>query len=321
MSLKKVLALLLALVMVFCLGAGALADDAEEDEPAEKIKVGFSSAAFSDEWCHNLAMAFEELAESEYPMIEATVLDGNIDAEKQTNTIEALQQQGMDYIAVQPLPGVEPALVALNEADIPVICVDMVPTSDELIYTQVGVDEAEFGRLQAEKLAEVLPEDGTVCIVMNQLGSNSQINRTRGFEEKIAELRPDVTILDEQPSDSKTDKAMNLVEDWLQRFGEDGVNAIVSQSAMSTQGIVESLRAHDLLGKVYVAGQDFPQPTGTEWLESGATYVDVFYDYNALVRGVYDTILAYENDGTEFPEQVMITPSVWTKENAADFGK
>ena len=43
---------------------------------------------------------------------------------------------------------------------------------------------------------------------MNQLGTNSQINRTRGFEEKIAELRPDVTIIDEQPADSKTDKAL-----------------------------------------------------------------------------------------------------------------
>lgn len=156
---------------------------------------------------------------------------------------------------------------------------------------------------------------------MNQLGSNSQINRTRGFEEKIAELRPDVTIIDEQPADSKTDKAMNLVEDWLQRFGADGINAIVCQSAMTVQGVVEALRAHDLLGKIYVAAQDFTQPSGTEWLETGATYVDVFYDYNALAKGVYDTILDHEKNGTDLPAQVMINPSVWTKENASEFGK
>lgn len=197
----------------------------------------------------------------------------------------------------------------------------MVPTSDTLVWTQVGVDEAEFGRLQAEALAEVLPENGTVCIAMNQLGSNSQINRTRGFEEKIAELRPDVTIIDEQAADSKTDKAMNLVEDWLQRFGADGIDAIVCQSAMTVQGVVEALRAHDLLGEIYVAAQDFTQPAGTEWLESGATYVDVFYDYYALVRGVYDTILNHETNGTELPNQVMIEPSVWTKENASEFGQ
>ena len=156
---------------------------------------------------------------------------------------------------------------------------------------------------------------------MNQLGTNSQINRTRGFEEKIAELRPDVTIIDEQPADSKTDKAMNLVEDWLQRFSADGINAIVCQSAMTVQGVVEALRAHNLLGKIYVAAQDFTQPSGTEWLETGATYVDVFYDYNALAKGVYDTILDHEKNGVDLPEQVMINPSVWTKENASEFGK
>lgn len=336
MSLKKILALLLAMAMMFSLaacGSGSSetaeddstvqSDDAESSgtEDSGKIKVGFCSAAFSDEWCHNLAMAFEELAEAEYPEIEVTVVDGNLEAEKQINAIQSLMQQDLDYIAVQPLPGVEPVLQEIVTSGVPLFCVDMVPTSDTLVWTQVGVDEAEFGRLQAEKLAEVLPENGTVCIAMNQLGSNSQINRTRGFEEKIAELRPDVTIIDEQAADSKTDKAMNLVEDWLQRFGTDGIDAIVCQSAMTVQGVVESLRAHGLLGEIYVAAQDFTQPAGTEWLESGATYVDVFYDYYALVRGVYDTIMDYETNGTELPEQVMIEPSVWTKENASEFGK
>lgn len=328
MSLKKFPALLLAMAMMLSLAAcssdsGNVTDEenSTSEEKSDKIKVGFCSITFSDEWCHNLAMAFEELAESEYPEIEVTVLDGNASAEKQINTIQAMMQQGMDYIAVQPIPGIEPTLQEIVNAGIPLFCVDTVPTSDTLVWTQVGVDEAEFGRLQAEKLAEVLPENGTVCMAMNQLGVNSQINRTRGFEEKIAELRPDVTIIDKQAADSKTEKAMNLVEDWLQRFGADGIDAIVCQSAMTVQGVVEALRAHDLIGKIYVAAQDFTQPAGTEWLETGATYVDVFYDYYALTRGVYDTIMDHETNGTEFPEQVMIEPSVWTKENASEFGQ
>ena len=35
----------------------------------------------------------------------------------------------------------------------------------------------------------------------------------------------------------------------------------------------------------------------------------------------YDTILDHEKNGTDLPEQVMINPSVWTKENASEFGK
>lgn len=49
--------------------------------------------------------------------------------------------------------------------------------------------------------------------------------------------------------------------------------------------------------------------------------MDVFYDYNALAKGVYDTILDHEKNGVDLPEQVMINPSVWTKENASEFGK
>ena len=164
MSLKKALATLLATVMMLSLvscgsksneeAPGDASKPTESAESSGKIKVGFSS--------HNLALAFENLTATEYPEIEATVLDGNIDAEKQINTIQSLMQQGMDYIAVQPLPGTEPALQEVVDAGVPLFCVDMVPTSDTLVWTQVGVDEAEFGRLQAEKLAEVLPENGTV---------------------------------------------------------------------------------------------------------------------------------------------------------------
>jgi len=112
---------------------------------------------------------------------------------------------------------------------------------------------------------------------------------------------------------------MNLVEDWIQRFGEDGISAIVSQSQMSTQGIIEALRAHDLVGKVLVASVDCPTPAGGDWLAEGATVVDVFYDYEALVRGVYDTILSYENDGVALPESIAISPLAVTIDNAADF--
>lgn len=129
MSLKKALATLLATVMMLSLvSCGSKSneeapDDAskptESAESSGKIKVGFSSAAFSDEWCHNLALAFENLTATEYPEIEATVLDGNIDAEKQINTIQSLMQQGMDYIAVQPLPGTEPALQEVVDAGVP----------------------------------------------------------------------------------------------------------------------------------------------------------------------------------------------------------
>ncbi len=314
MSKKNLVVLFLAVVML--LGVCAASVNADDD----KIKVGFVSATFADEWCHNLALAFENFAGTDYPEIEVTVLDGNADPSVQINVIEALLQQDMDYIVVHPMPGAEPGLLMIQDAGIPVICVDMVPNAEGLVWTQVGVDEAEFGRLQAAALAEVLPENGTVGIAMNQLGMNSQIYRTAGFEEKIAELRPDVKIIDKQPVDSKTDKAMNLVEDWLQRFGSDGINAIVCQSAMGVQGVVEALKAHDLTGKIYVAAQDFTQPSGTEWLKNGETIVDVFYDYNALARGTYDTIMAHEA-GEEMPEQVMITPSVWTIDNCEEFGK
>lgn len=95
MSLKKALATLLATVMMLSLvscgsksneeAPGDASKPTESAESSGKIKVGFSSAAFSDEWCHNLALAFENLTATEYPEIEATVLDGNIDAEKQIN--------------------------------------------------------------------------------------------------------------------------------------------------------------------------------------------------------------------------------------------
>lgn len=82
MSLKKVFALLLTLAMVLSLAAcgskeetpvepsGDAVSDTPTEEGSGKIRVGFVSATFADEWCHNLAMAMENLASTEYPELK-----------------------------------------------------------------------------------------------------------------------------------------------------------------------------------------------------------------------------------------------------------
>jgi len=308
---KRVLSLLMVLVMCVTLGGcsgqkqgadspakadantdtGAeTAQETKEEAEKETFTVGFASITLGDSYCKALADAIEKYA-AEAGM-DCTVLDGQVDATKQIEALDTFYNKKVDLVMVQPIPGVESALVKFNEAGIPVLFVNSYPTITdefELDYAYVGSKETEAGEEQAKYLAENLPENAKVCIVLNQLGFTNTEARRNGFVDKMAELRPDVSILAEQTGDSETNKTMSVVEDWLQLYGEDGIDAIVSACNASTIGIVEVLKMHELCGKIMVAGIDCLSPYGPDNLKAGNVAVDVFQNPDEQARIAIET--------------------------------
>ncbi len=297
----------------------AAEEESADNEAAKTFTIGYSALTLGDSYCKALADAIEKYAKE--MGMECTVLDGQVDATKQMETIDTFYNKKVDLVIVQPIPGVESSLVKFNESGTPVLFVNSYPTITEefeLSYSYVGSRETEAGEEQAKYLAEVLPENATVCVVLNALGFTNTESRRNGFVDKMNELRPDVQVIAEQTGDSDTNKTMSVIEDWLQLYGEDGINAIVSGCNASTIGIVEVLKSHDLCGKILVAGIDCLSPYGPDNLTAGNVAVDIFQNPDEQARIAIETALKLL-EGEAVEEETWVKWEPVTAENAKDY--
>lgn len=301
------------------------AENTESNAPADKKwKLGYSSIAFFDEGCKKMADGFTDHA-SEFPEFDITVLDGNSDINTQMENLDAFWTDDVDAVAIQAYPGIEANLKKFYEAGKPIIFVDFYPviTDDikDMEWYYVGTGDYQMGCVQAEYLAEVLPENGKVCEVIINVGQKNAIDRMNGLHETLAKLRPDVEIIDTQPGLVDTTTTMNVVEDWLQRFGEDGIDAITSQSVASTAGIIEVLKSHNLTEDIFVVSSDETPETAKEWITNGWLDATAYFDLQDLSVKAMEIARDCLNGNPPEQKEFLMERKVYTLDNLDQYGK
>ncbi len=329
-KLLKALSAGLAATMLFaaCAGGGASSSGAAAsggaassgaDKGGDKYKIGYVSAAFSDEYCKRLADAFEACSNDE---VEVTALDGNLDVATIISCVETFKTQGVDALIVQPLGNAPDACTWCNEEDVPLVFCNIKPqlsdTTKDLEYVYVGSSEEAIGAQLAEAMASGLPEGEkdvyNVCHAMLALGQDNQIYRQKGFTEWLAANRPDINILDEQAYKTEaTAEAMNITEDWIQRFGVDGIDAIATQGSTITIGVLESVKNHNATDKIKVCGISVP-PT-MDWIVDGTAYSDLYQDPTVEATKSVDAALKMLKGETitfDYPEENWIDVAMTT---------
>lgn len=277
----------------------------------EKYTIGFVSATFSDDYCKRLADAFVACSDN-YTDVEVKALNGNGDVAQIISAVETFKTQGVDALIVQAIGNVPDACAWCNEQDVPLVFVNIKPQLSDSIkdlkYYYVGSSEEKIGAQEAEALAAGLDQGAKVCLLMLPLGQDNQVYRTKGFEDWFAKNRPDVKIIDKQAGQSTdTAQAISISEDWIQRFGIDGIDAIADQTNMATIGLIQVLKSHDAVGKIKIAGIGCPPVDGFNWVADGSVYCDLYQNPMSeaaaavdaaykMIKGQEDQIEADENN-------------------------
>ncbi len=148
-----------------------------------------------------------------------------------------------------------------TEAGIPIADIDGNVTVDDaraaglkLAFT-VGSDNYKIGALAAEHLKKIMPrEDFSVLVIKGLAGSIVSENRTKGFLEKLKEVSPKAQVVAALSADWDRLKAMNIVQDTLQRVPE--LDSVFSTSDVMSMGIVEALRLSKREGKTLLISVD-----------------------------------------------------------------
>ena len=287
---KKLIALLLALVMVIGLvacgekapAADAPAADAPADAPAEgKLHIFMSAAYYTAPYGSPLMGAIQEKGEA--MGYEVTIVDGEVNADKQLTQFKTAVADGYDALVYWPgdSASTPPVVEYLNSTGLPWVVVNTVPLPE--LYDQctiIASDELQIGRELGKLIVKYYEENGSeplnIAYIEGDSGSSYTINLTAGIHEVIDEYA-DIKILNEAMySNFDPAQAMTIMEDLITKFGND-IDLVVTQDGGMFQGAYNAIQAAGKLGEygIICQGQDL---IVKDKLLSGELYASVAQD-------------------------------------------
>lgn len=242
-----------------------------------------------------------------FPNISYIIGNGDGDPMTQSEVIDDYIAKGIDVLVVDPVEkeAMVPAIERVKSAGIPVICVDRyVPTEVNLI---IKADDVKIGEKAGEYLVEFLDGKGKVIEIQGAPSASNTNDRHEGFKKAIAGT--EIEVIAEPYADFLQATALSVMEDLLQRYANEKIDAIYSQSDVMTMGIIQALKATGR--KIPIISID-AQETGLDAVESGDIQAVVAYPI-PMPAGVFAGAKALKNE--ELPTYVELECPVITKEN------
>ncbi len=273
---KKLLALILALVLV--LGLAACGGE-KESEGSKRIFM--SAGYYTAPYGAPLMAAIE--AQAKALGYEINIVDGEGNADKQLTQIKTAVADGYDGIIYWPADAAStpPVVEYLNESKVPFIIVNTLP--DDSVTDQchiVASDEVQIGRELGKLIVKYYEEKAyetmNIAYIEGDSGSSYTIHLTEGINEVIKDY-PGIKILNE-PVYCNFDPtlAMTIMEDLITKYGDE-IDLVVTQDGGMFQGAYNAIQAAGKLGQygIICQGQDL---IVKEKLQSDELYASVAQD-------------------------------------------
>jgi inositol transport system substrate-binding protein len=317
MLFKKVNLFLLLVMLLGVLSAcGAPAAAPTGASGNKSIKIGVSMK-FDDLWLTTLRDAMTKYAASQ-PGVELIMVDSKEDVATQLGQVENFVAQKVDAIVLIPAntDAADPMTKAAQDAGIPLVYVNRIPSNLPAGVTYVGSESIQAGIMQAEWIAKKLNGKGNVVIMNGDLAQEAAQKRTEGEKQVFAKY-PDIHIIKEDTANWSRDQGLALMENWLSTG--DQIDAVASNNDEMAIGALSAIEAAGKLGKIIVGGVD-ASPDALAEMDKGRLNVTVFQ--NAVGQGEGGIKAAIAVARGEKVDQITWVPFVLvTPENYKDFMK
>ncbi len=173
----------------------------------------------------------------------------------QVKVIEDLIARKVDGIAISALDdaGLVPVIDDAIKAGIKVITFDA-PAPSSAALTYIGTDNKTAGFEAGKKMAEIMGKKGKIVILQGGLGAANLNLRTQGFKEAMAQVAPDIKILEVVDVQGDFAVAVNKTEAILQTYPD--LSAIFAVSAEGAPAAAGVIKQQGKAGKVLIGGFD-----------------------------------------------------------------
>lgn len=307
---KKMVACVLALTLCLCLASGAL---------AEGYKVALVNYSVGNSWRAQMVAEFEAEAkrlQSEGVISEYYITNSNDDISKEISDVDDMITKGVDAIVITAASptALAPVVEEATEAGIKVVSFDNVVDTDMQVAT-VGINEKEFGKINAEFLVEKLGGKGKIIVLNGIAGTATDALRWQGAEEVFANY-PDIEILGSANADWDYAKGKAAVESMLSAYPQ--IDGVWSQGGAMTQGAIDAFLA---AGRPLVPmGGEGNNGMIRAWVENRDNGLSCIAPSNPTYTSAEALrVVIKALNGEEVPSNVVMDMEVVTEENVDQY--
>lgn len=241
---KKLTALLLALVMVLCMSAYA-------EEAADAKEIGIAIYSMAADSCVAIVENARTAAEARGWTIN--LQDANGDPSTQADQMNTLITAGVDVIFLNPtdVASLKPSLEAARDAGIPVIGIGM-QMNDEcmaLLDSFAGLDDYTMALGVANYVVEKYNgQDAKMAIITGQAGTDPTFKTVEAINTALA--GSDITVVGEYEGKFDSAEAMAITENLL--VSNPDVKIIFTQDHVMAGGAISAIADAGMTGEVAV---------------------------------------------------------------------
>ena len=293
---------------------------------AETMKIGITQNNVGvDSYQTTYEKAFIAAADAN-PDVETVVLDAGGDVARQIAQMEDLIQQEVDAIIIWPTNGeaVIPAVRKASQADIPVIVTNsnIAEAGFDFVASFSGPDNITQGSRSAEIMCDRfkalgIENEARVVQISGQPGYTTAIERAKGFEDRLPEVCPNVTLVETQPGDWNREKSQQVMEAFLVKY--DDIDGVYAGDDNMGVGALNAAKAAGRAGDItFVGATNFAvgyeaMAAGEYW---GSIYQSPVDDAEAALQTAIDVL-----NGEDVPFlNYFDTPKI-TQDNMGEFTK
>lgn len=278
--------------------------------------VGASMLSLQSEFVVNVKDAMVEEAKNQ--KIKLIVNDAQRTADRQVQQIESFISQKVNAIILNPceVEASSPAVEKAKAAGIVIINVnsETAATPDGF----VGSRDEESAEIAMEHIAKLIGGKGNIVILDGYMGQAAQLKRSAGAKS-ILEKYPEIKVLAEQTAEWDRAKAMSLMENWIQSYG-DKINAVFAHNDEMGMGALQALEQAKLKEKVVVVSID-AIADALQAVKAGRLDATVFQDAHGQGAGAVDMAVKLAKLEPVEIKNIFIPFQLVTKENADKFIK
>ena len=315
---KKRIMLLSVVLMVLLVFAGTAFS-------AEKLRIGVSIPSADHGWTGGIVWwaqkAIEDWNEKD-PDVEFFLVTANGPA-KQVGDVEDLMVKGIDALVIlaHDSAPLTPIVEQVYNEGVFVVSVDRGLTKPvENVY--VAGDNPGMGRVSAEWMAKEMNGKGKI-VVLEGIPCVINSERVDAFNEVMAKY-PGIEILDSQPAYWSTQRGLEIMENYLQKYDE--IDAVWAQDDDVLKGVLQAYKEsgrNDI--EFFLGGAGSKEMIKKVMDNDPLVRADVTYPPSMIATGISMAVMALRGEELngfyqhQIPSKIILAAELIVPENAEEY--
>ncbi|MDF2649555.1 MAG: hypothetical protein K0Q73_5360 [Paenibacillus sp.] len=302
-------------IMVMILLISACTSNTNETKVNQnEVVIGLSVPDLSSSFWTSIVYG----AQSETDKLGAKIIvanaGGDTKVQDQISQIQNLIQKKVDVLIVGATDGkgVAPIVNQAVSKGIPVVGLSSLPESEKLV-SKVGADHYKIGKLLAQGMGNALKGTGQVAMMAGPAGQLWASDRAKGFQDTLSSEFPSIKIVSNEHTDDNRNGALNLMQDWLQRFPD--LNGVFTATDDIGSGAADAIAAANKTGNILIASSNL-SPVGIDYMKRGLITFETAE--KVVVQGKAAAEQAYNAVAGKSVEKQVVTDVLYVDKKGID---